>query len=75
MAIHQLGYGGSANHYDEYLRVAETTGVFKFCRCVIDVFGSYYLRILNTIDVERLHQMQKQIHDFLGMLGSLDYMH
>ncbi|XP_042472534.1 uncharacterized protein LOC122055231 [Zingiber officinale] len=35
-AIRQLAYGVSADHYDEYLRIAETTTIqclFNFCRC------------------------------------------
>lgn len=47
VAIRQLGYGGSADQYDEYLRVAKSTGIKclnDFCRCVIEISGPYYLR-------------------------------
>ncbi|XP_042401395.1 uncharacterized protein LOC121991462 [Zingiber officinale] len=41
--IRQLAYGVSADHYDEYLRITETTVIqclFNFCRCIIEVFGA-----------------------------------
>ncbi|KAL8547120.1 hypothetical protein ACS0TY_006731 [Phlomoides rotata] len=78
VAIRQLTYGGLADHYDEYMRVAESTAIeclFKFCRCVIDVFGPYYLRTPTTTDVQRLYEMHEQRHGFPGMLRSLDCMH
>ncbi|XP_042404757.1 putative nuclease HARBI1 [Zingiber officinale] len=76
--IRQLAYGAPADHYDEYLRIAETTAIqclFNFCRCVIEVFGAQYLRRHNAADIQHLLEMHEQRHGFPGMLGSLDCMH
>ncbi|XP_057774846.1 uncharacterized protein LOC130993827 [Salvia miltiorrhiza] len=46
-AIRQLATGVSADTFDEYLKVAETTGrlcLKKFCTVVIWAFGAHYLR-------------------------------
>ncbi|XP_075499968.1 uncharacterized protein LOC142538537 [Primulina tabacum] len=78
VAIRQLAYGGPADHYDEYLRVAETTTIdclFNFCRCVIEIFGERYLRRPSADDKKHLVEMHLQRHGFPGMLGSLDCMH
>ncbi|XP_042420397.1 uncharacterized protein LOC122008654 [Zingiber officinale] len=77
-AIRQLAYGVPADHYDEYLRIAETTVIqclLNFCRCVIEVFGAQYLRRPNAADIQHLLEMHEQRHGFPGMLSSLDYMH
>ncbi|XP_057788929.1 uncharacterized protein LOC131005845 [Salvia miltiorrhiza] len=77
-AIRQLAYGGPADHYDEYLRISETTGyecLRHFCRGVIEVFGGHYLRRPTVDDYQRLMEMHEQRHGFPGMLGSLDCMH
>ncbi|XP_073138593.1 uncharacterized protein [Henckelia pumila] len=77
-AIRQLAYGAPADHYNEYLRIGEKTSikcVFNFCRCVIEVFGTQYLRKPNATDIQRLLQMHDERHGFPGMLGSLDCMH
>ncbi|XP_042405049.1 uncharacterized protein LOC121995357 [Zingiber officinale] len=74
----QLAYGVPTDHYDEYLRIAETTAIqclFSFCRCVIEVFGAQYLRRPNAADIQHLLKMHEQRYDFPGMLGSLDCMH
>ncbi|CAN1183041.1 hypothetical protein LINPERHAP2_LOCUS36301 [Linum perenne] len=47
----------------------------KFCRCIIEVFGSEYLRKPNSNDVQRLLQLHSKVHGFPGMLGSIDCMH
>ncbi|CAN1244304.1 hypothetical protein LINPERPRIM_LOCUS6028 [Linum perenne] len=56
-AIRQLAYGtpAPADHYDEYLRIGESTAIeclMIFCRCIIEVFGSEYLRKPNSNDVQ-----------------------
>ncbi|XP_042385758.1 uncharacterized protein LOC121977233 [Zingiber officinale] len=74
-AIRQLAYGALADHYDEYLRVAEKTFIeylFNFCRCVIDVFGARYLRRLNATDIQRLLQMHEQRHGFPGSRNDIN---
>ncbi|XP_042412896.1 uncharacterized protein LOC122001970 [Zingiber officinale] len=76
--IRQLTYGAPADHYDEYLRIAETTAthcLFNFCRCVIEVFGAQYLRRPNAADIQHLLEMHEQRHGFPDMLDSLDCMH
>ncbi|XP_042465902.1 uncharacterized protein LOC122048398 [Zingiber officinale] len=75
-AIRQLVYGVPADHYDEYLRIAETTTIqclFNFCRCVIEVSGAQYLRRSNAADIQHLLEMHEQRHGFIDMLGSLDW--
>ncbi|CAN1244585.1 hypothetical protein LINPERPRIM_LOCUS6168 [Linum perenne] len=47
----------------------------KFCRCIIEVFGSEYLRKPNSNDVQQLLQLHSEVHGFPGMLGSIDCMH
>ncbi|CAN1302976.1 Protein ALP1-like [Linum perenne] len=77
-AIRQLAYGTPADHYDEYLRIGESTAIEclkQFCRCIIEVFGSEYLRKPNSNDVQRLLQLHSEVHGFPGMLGSIDCMH
>ncbi|XP_042396392.1 uncharacterized protein LOC121986491 [Zingiber officinale] len=76
--IRQLAYEAPTDHYDEYLRIAETTVIqclFNFCRYVIEVFGAQYLRRPNAADIQHLLEMHEQRHGFPGMLGSLDCMH
>ncbi|XP_057803396.1 uncharacterized protein LOC131018701 [Salvia miltiorrhiza] len=75
-AIRQLAYGGPPDHYDEYLRISETTGyecLRHFCRGVIEVFGGHYLRRPTVDDYQRLMEMHEQRPGFPGMLGSLDW--
>ncbi|KAI3681348.1 hypothetical protein L6452_36140 [Arctium lappa] len=77
-AIRQLAYGTPPDHYDEYLRVAESTAIEClnfFCQGVIQIFGKQYMRKPNATDIQRLLQMHEQRHGFPGMLGSLDCMH
>ncbi|WCJ43390.1 hypothetical protein M5689_024132 [Euphorbia peplus] len=77
-ALRMLAYGEAADRSDEYLRIAESTALeclSLFCRSVIEVFGSVYLRKPTANDVRRLFAMHETIHGFPGMLGSLDCMH
>ncbi|WCJ24770.1 hypothetical protein M5689_006704 [Euphorbia peplus] len=77
-ALRMLAYGEAADRSDEYLRIAESTTLeclSLFCRSVIEVFGSVYLRKPNANDVRRLFEMHNNIHGFPRMLGSLDCMH
>ncbi|XP_042456377.1 uncharacterized protein LOC122040950 [Zingiber officinale] len=77
-AIRQLAYGGSADQFDEYLRMGETTALeclSNFCQCVIQIYGGEYLRKPNATDITRLLEMHEQKHGFPGILGSLDCMH
>ena len=77
MAIRQLAYGVTSDLFDEYLRMAASTGIEclkKFCQCVIEIYGETYLRAPNEADVERLMAFNAK-RGFPGMLGSLDCMH
>ncbi|XP_057790952.1 uncharacterized protein LOC131008068 [Salvia miltiorrhiza] len=68
----------SADIFDEYLKVADSTGhvcLKKFCKAVIRTFGAYYLRRPTPTDVQRLLHMHEAQHGFPGMLGSSDCMH
>ncbi|XP_047979010.1 uncharacterized protein LOC125220926 [Salvia hispanica] len=47
VAIRQLAYGTTADMFDEYLHVGDTTGrecLKKFCKLVVEAFGDTYLR-------------------------------
>jgi hypothetical protein len=72
-----LAYGTATEILDEYLKVAESTTLEcleKFVHGVIDVFGLEYLRCPTAEDMEHLLQVG-EARGFLGMLGSIDYMH
>jgi hypothetical protein len=46
-AIHMITYGVAGDLIDEYLRMSEITCLelmYKFCKVVIAVFGTVYLR-------------------------------
>ncbi|XP_047949010.1 uncharacterized protein LOC125194837 [Salvia hispanica] len=77
-AVAQLAYGTTTDMFDEYLHVGETTGrecLKNFCKIVVEAFGDAYLRRLTADDCQSLIRMHETVHDFLGMLGSIDYMH
>ena len=77
-AIRQLAYGAPADHYDEYVRIGETTALnclHNFCKCVIEIFKDTYLRSPTSEDIQRLLHLHSQHHGFPGMLGSIDCMH
>ncbi|XP_057774823.1 uncharacterized protein LOC130993804 [Salvia miltiorrhiza] len=72
VAIRQLAIatGVSADTFDEYLKVADTTRnlcLKKFCRAVIRTYSVEYLRHPTPSSETR--------HGFSEMLGSLDCMH
>ncbi|XP_042012017.1 protein ALP1-like [Salvia splendens] len=63
--------------FDEYLHVGDTTGrecLAKFCEGEVDAFGATYLCKPNTEDCQFLMGMHDRVHDFPGMLGSIDCM-
>ncbi|XP_057811435.1 uncharacterized protein LOC131025654 [Salvia miltiorrhiza] len=77
-AICQLAIGVSADTFDEYLKVANTTGrlyLKRFCKAVIRAYSGEYLRRPTQADIQRHLQMHEARHIFLRMLGSLDCMH
>ena len=72
-----LAYGTLADFVDEYIRIGESTAIEslrRFVKAVIAMFGDYYLRSPNNIDIVRLLQTGEQ-RGFSGMLGSIDCMH
>ncbi|XP_042052601.1 uncharacterized protein LOC121797870 [Salvia splendens] len=76
IVLRQLAYGTTTNMFDEYLHVRDTTGqecLAKFCEGVIDAFGATYLH--NAEDCQFLMMMHDRVHNFPGMLGSIDCMH
>ncbi|XP_012834538.1 PREDICTED: uncharacterized protein LOC105955367 [Erythranthe guttata] len=76
-SIQFLGYGTSADSFDQYFRIAQSTlirFVKKICRHIVKVFGEIYLRNPNSEHIEKLLQVAES-RGFPGMLGSLDCMH
>jgi hypothetical protein len=76
-AIRILAYGVPTDAVDEYVCIGESTArqfLQHFCRVVIEVFGKYYLRAPNAVDVARLLQ-EGEDRGFPGMLGAIDCMH
>jgi hypothetical protein len=76
-AIRILGYGGSADRLDEYIRMGESTTletVNKFTWTIVAEYGHVYLREPNAQDIARLLHIAEE-RGFPGMLGSIDCMH
>ncbi|XP_071699091.1 uncharacterized protein [Rutidosis leptorrhynchoides] len=75
-AIRQLAYGLSPDALDEYLHMSEQTSVIcldNFCKCIIDLHKSRYMRSPTATDVARLYSAHEEKHGFKGMLGSIDF--
>ncbi|KAL1195754.1 hypothetical protein V5N11_000224 [Cardamine amara subsp. amara] len=76
-AFRMLAYGSPADATDEYIKIGESTAIEslkRFCRAVVEIFGSRYLRAPDANDVARLLRIG-ETRGFPGMLGSLDCMH
>ncbi|XP_074323699.1 uncharacterized protein LOC141660608 [Apium graveolens] len=72
-----LANGTPADSVDEYVKIGKSTAIEslkKFCRGVVDIFESEYLRSPNETDITRLLCVA-EYRGFPGMLGSLDCMH
>jgi hypothetical protein len=76
-AIRMLAYGVAGELIDECLRMRESTcleSIYKFCKAVIAVFSTVYLREPTVEDTARLLSINEE-REFLGMIGSVDCMH
>ena len=76
--VQQLAYGGSADMFDEYLNVAETTGcecLKNFCQGVRETFGDTYPRKPTAANCQVLLDLHGMTHNFSEMLGSINCMH
>ena len=75
--MRMLAYGAPGDSLDDYGRMAECTTIecfYKFCRVVVAVFGPQYLRTPNAEDTAQILE-QNEARGFLGILGSINYMH
>ncbi|XP_059627270.1 uncharacterized protein LOC132270080 [Cornus florida] len=72
-----LAYSYAADHYDEYIKIGEST-VIKclkaFCNAIVAVYAEKYMRPPNEADIVWLLEEGEQ-RGFLGMLSSIDCMH
>jgi hypothetical protein len=72
-----LAYGSLIDVVDEYTCISEcivTEILNKLCATVVNVFEHHYLIHPNLSKVTALLAFNVS-HGFLGMLGSIDYMH
>jgi hypothetical protein len=56
-ALWMLAYGAPGDSQDDYIRMAESAAMecmSRFCRAVVSVFGSDYLRTPNEEDTARI---------------------
>jgi hypothetical protein len=75
--IRMLAYGVVGDLVDEYLRMSETIcleSMYKFCKAIIAVFGTIYLREPTIEDTARLSSIN-EARGFRGIIGSIDCMH
>jgi hypothetical protein len=73
-AMRQLAYGLPADATVEYGRLAETTNLAclkMFCKGVVDMFETEWLRLPNTDDATQIERHYRTL-GFPGCLGSVD---
>jgi hypothetical protein len=72
-----ITYGVPTDAMDDYMQVGENTALQylrKFVVADVEVFGLKYPRLPNEQDTVKLLAIGES-KGFLGMLGSIDYMH
>ncbi|GJW56272.1 transcription elongation factor SPT6 [Tanacetum coccineum] len=77
-AIRQLAYGVTPDALDEYLQMSDHCAhdcLDFFTMCVIQLFMPEYLRKHGFNDIQTLYTAHNNIHGFLRMLGSIDFMY
>nr|XP_043620267.1 uncharacterized protein LOC122592123 [Erigeron canadensis] len=77
-AIRQLAYASTADQLDEYLEMGSQTSTDSlnyFCKCVVQLYHSEFLRKPTQEDVNRVTAKHEAVHGFSGMLESVDCMH
>ena len=77
VALRMLAYGVTVNFMDEYVRTVKSTAMMnlkKFVATTVAIFSEEYLRSSNNENIARL-LTHGQNRGFLGMLGSIDFMH
>jgi hypothetical protein len=75
--VRQLAYGMVANMIDEYLKLENSTVIEcieYYSSGIIECFCAEFLCRPTVADTQRLLAKAKE-REFLGMLGSIDYMH
>ncbi|GJZ21705.1 ALP1-like protein [Tanacetum coccineum] len=63
---------------DEYMQMGAHCArdyLDYFCMCVMDLYQPEFLRKPTLADIQNLYAAHNRIHEFLGMLGSIDCMH
>jgi hypothetical protein len=73
----QLAYGMARDMIDEYLKLAKSTALEcleYYCVGIIECFGAEFLRHPIVADTQCLLAKVEE-RGFLGMLGSIVYMH
>jgi hypothetical protein len=77
VAIRMVAYGVASDLIDEYLRMSKSTrleSMYNFCRAVIALFDTIYLREPTVEDTSRLMSINEE-RGFPSMIGCIDCMH
>ncbi|GJV75856.1 putative nuclease HARBI1 [Tanacetum coccineum] len=74
----QLTYCTAHDAFDEYLQIGERCArdcPNNFTTCIIDLYTSEFLRKSYSNDIQNFNATHKRVHEFLGILESVDCMH